>query len=307
MKFSVIICAHNPRPEFLQRTIDGLRGQTLPLGEWEFILVDNASDQPLADRFDLAWHPNGKVVVEPKLGLTAARICGFRQAQAPLVVMVDDDNVLSPDYLEQGFKLLEQFPQMGAISGRIEPEFEAEPAEEVRPFVRRLAICLIDKPEWGNIYEPALCPCGAGMILRQEVALEFIRQLENSQLRQSLDRKGKDLASSGDTDIAFCSCDLGYGIGRFPQLRAIHLMPAGRVQKDYLLRLVERGSETEEMLLLVRGIKQPSKGRELNHLLEELTSPFLLKGFTAKVRHASAKGKRRGLLRYRKLKSSGAA
>lgn len=304
MKVSLIICAHNPRPEFLIRTLEGLKRQTLPLDTWEFILVDNASKEPLAGRFDLSWHPNARIVLEEQLGLTPARLRGFREAKGEIFCMVDDDNVLAPDYLEQGLQVFQTFPQMGAIGGHIDGEFESEPEPDVLPFTGRLALCSLEQPRWGNVYEPWVSPCGAGMMVRRVVAQEFMKQLENSELRRGLGRKGASLASSEDIDLGFCACDLGYGMGRFPQLRMTHLIPSGRVQKDYMLRLMEKGSETEELLLMVRGLAQPSKGRELRYLLEEWTSGILLKGFTAQARRKIARGHRRGLRRFRTLTRS---
>ena len=48
-EISVIICSHNPRVDFLLRTLDSLRQQTLSLQNWELLLVDNASSQSLAE------------------------------------------------------------------------------------------------------------------------------------------------------------------------------------------------------------------------------------------------------------------
>ena len=55
----------------------------------------------LADRFNISWHPNGRHVREDELGLTPARLRGVAEAVAELLVFVDDDNILDPDYLEQ--------------------------------------------------------------------------------------------------------------------------------------------------------------------------------------------------------------
>jgi glycosyltransferase involved in cell wall biosynthesis len=94
---SVILCTHNPRDDYLGRVLIGLRSQTLSFQHWEFLLIDNASNEPLADRFDLDWHPNGRHIREDELGLTQARLRGSSEAVAELLLFVDDDNVLDPD------------------------------------------------------------------------------------------------------------------------------------------------------------------------------------------------------------------
>jgi glycosyltransferase involved in cell wall biosynthesis len=96
---SVIVCTHNPRQEYLTRVLAALRVQTLPTAGWELLVIDNASKEPVAGRFDLSWHPHGRHVREDELGLTPARLRWIAEARAELLVFVDDDNVLDPDYL----------------------------------------------------------------------------------------------------------------------------------------------------------------------------------------------------------------
>ena len=55
---SVIICTHNPRFEYFDRVLNALKGQTLPLEQWELVIIDNASVEPLCERVDLNWHPH---------------------------------------------------------------------------------------------------------------------------------------------------------------------------------------------------------------------------------------------------------
>jgi hypothetical protein len=43
LRISVVLCTHNPRRDYLDRVISALRLQTAPIGEWEFVIIDNAS------------------------------------------------------------------------------------------------------------------------------------------------------------------------------------------------------------------------------------------------------------------------
>ena len=52
---TVIICSHNPNIEFLNRAIDALKIQTLPKNDWELLLVDNASKNPLREIYNLVF------------------------------------------------------------------------------------------------------------------------------------------------------------------------------------------------------------------------------------------------------------
>ena len=124
---SVILCTHNPRDDYLDRVLIGLRSQTLSFQHWELLLIDNASNEPLADRFNIGWHPNGRHVREDELGLTPARLRGIAESAAELLVFVDDDNVLDPDYLEQGLRLAREYSFLGTWGGQCVPAFEVEP------------------------------------------------------------------------------------------------------------------------------------------------------------------------------------
>ena len=87
---SVILCTHNPRADYLSRVLASLRGRTLPAEQWELLLIDNASEQPLAEIRDISWHPRGRHISE--LGLTLARLRGIQESDGGLLVFVDDDN-----------------------------------------------------------------------------------------------------------------------------------------------------------------------------------------------------------------------
>src|SRR3954468_7009251 len=99
LRLSVVICTHNPRPDYLYRVIDSLKAQTLPRHRWELLVVDNASAKLPIEARDLAWHPSAGIAREEALGLTAARIRGIALTAGDLIVFVDDDNVLASDYL----------------------------------------------------------------------------------------------------------------------------------------------------------------------------------------------------------------
>jgi len=237
---SVIICSHNPRENYLRRVLDALKAQTLPAKEWELLLVDNASETPVAGRVDLSWHPNARHIREEKLGLTQARLRGIAEAKGGLLVFVDDDNVLRADYLQVCLKISADCPWLGAWNGSCIPEYEVEPPAELRPWLYGLLIEKLKVSVWAKLPAggPAL-PTGAGLAVRRTVAEHYQKQASSDPLRQALDRTGKMLGSGGDSDMALCGFDLGLGAGRFPELELTHLIPAQRLTMEYLEGLYE--------------------------------------------------------------------
>jgi glycosyltransferase involved in cell wall biosynthesis len=256
---SIIICTHNPRRDYLDKVLEALRCQTLSTGQWELLLIDNASNQPLSEEIDLSWHPQARHIREEQLGLTPARLRGIQEAVTETLVFVDDDNVLDSDYLEVVLQISKDWPAIGAWGGQIRPDFEEPPSEWTKPFWSMLAIREFDRDKWSNLLnQNETTPCGAGLCVRKVVARKYVDLVRDQPKRAGMDRKGKLLISCGDSDLAFTAHDIGLGTGQFTSLKLTHLIPASRLQEDYLLRLVEGMSYSWTILDSFRG-KLPPK------------------------------------------------
>lgn len=237
---SAIICTHNPRLDYLSKVLDALKAQTLPKTHWELLLIDNASNEPLARRWDLSWHPHSRHIREDELGLTPARLRGIAEAEGSLLVFVDDDNVLAPTYLETAAAVPTSNPHIIVFgAGTLEPEFEEKPAEIIRPWLGMLGIRVVSRPTWTNNVADYFCtPWGAGLCVPRRIAMLYCQIVHELRTSEVLDRHGENLFCGGDDLFSWLSVgsDAGYGI--FPELRITHLISAGRVQQDYIVRLV---------------------------------------------------------------------
>jgi glycosyltransferase involved in cell wall biosynthesis len=67
----------------------------------------------LRDAWDISWHPRGRHVREDEIDVTAARMRGIRESSGDLLVFVDDDNVLAPDFLKRALLVLRRHPFLG--------------------------------------------------------------------------------------------------------------------------------------------------------------------------------------------------
>jgi glycosyltransferase involved in cell wall biosynthesis len=267
LSLSVITCTHNPRRDYLEKVITALQGQTLSLDQWELLLIDNASGQPLATEIDLSWHPNARHIREEELGLTLARLRGMREAQTEILIFVDDDNVLNLDYLEVALRISKDFLFLGAWGGQIIGEFEVPPPNWAKPYLPFLAIREFEQDKWSNLlHQYETTPCGAGICIRKAVAEKYAELVLNDPKRNSLDRKGQQLMSSGDTDMAFTACDLDLGTGQFAALKLTHLIPANRLTEDYFTRLISGIAYSNIILDSFRG-KFPQQNKPLTKKL----------------------------------------
>lgn len=263
-RISVIIPTHNPDRGRLERTLLGLREQTLPVDQWETLLIDNASSPAV----DLATYrdsapANTRTVHEAELGLTAARRRGFTVATAEICVLVDDDNVLAVDYLEKALALFAAHSRIGALGGRSLPEFAVPPEDWVREFDGLIACRDLGpqprvstglRPDGATQNEyPAYAPIGAGMAVRRAAIAGWLAGAAVSPLS---DRRGGELTSSGDNDIVLTLMRDGWEVGYFPELSLLHLIPASRLAPDYLARL-NRGIQKSWMQVLARHDASP--------------------------------------------------
>lgn len=262
MEISVIVPAHNPHRERLRRTLAGLKAQGFDADRWECILVDNASNPRIeATQWTDVAPRRFFVVHEPILGLSAARKAGIRAATANRLVLVDDDNVLAPDYLEQVDLLFDEHETLGAVGGRSLPQFESQPAAWVQEFLPLLALRdlgeqtlfargLGSEANGRNRY-PSCAPIGAGMALRRQAVEAWLAGSGSL-----TDRRGADLTSAGDNEIVFSVLAEGWTVAYSPNLRLTHLIPVQRLQRSYLARL-NRGIQKSWVEVLQRHDASP--------------------------------------------------
>jgi glycosyltransferase involved in cell wall biosynthesis len=254
---TAIMPAHSPHPGRLSRTLDAISAQTLATGRWECIVVDNGSTPPI----DAAVLPGFvRLVREPKLGLTWARLKGVIESSTDLVVFVDDDNVLSPVYLNRALEIMNGHPDLGAIGGKSQPIWESgeAPPAWLEEFKGNLALRdLGDQPiiqEWKPGYGyPDAAPIGAGMVVRRHALDSWIASLSTGSV--VTDRRGNALTSGGDNDIVLNIVRAGYKVGYFPELTLGHIISRSRLTRDYTARLSRGISRSWVEVLAAHGIR----------------------------------------------------
>jgi glycosyltransferase involved in cell wall biosynthesis len=238
---TVVLPTHNPDATRLRRTLDALRSQTLDPSCWELLVVDNASLYAVV--LPEPFLQNARVLREPNLGLTSARRTGFAAARGEIVVLVDDDNVLAPDYLERTLAAFARLPRVGALGGKSIPEFEAPPATWHREFLPLLALRDLGNAERVSntaadqssprIAYPDFAPIGAGMALRRAALAAWLDRGASP----LSDRRGRELTSGGDNDLVLTLLRARWEVAYIPELSLTHLIPASRLDAIYLGRL----------------------------------------------------------------------
>lgn len=291
-KIAVIISTYNPNIVRLSQTLRGLKRQTLPYRDWELIIIDNNSNSSFIQYLEVDWHPNVKIVKEPRPGLTYGRLKGFTESTSEFIVMVDDDNILSENYLTETLKIFEQNSSLGSIGGKSMPLFEITPPIWIAQFYRCLAIRdLGDKvieEKWDRKF-PVAAPIGAGMAIRRIALRTYIEKIQSG-YNVITDRQGKNLGSGGDNDIILEILKSDWIVAYYPSLKLEHIIPAERLKVKYLARLNKDSTKSWIQLLNIHGISPWSKIPKLTLRLRKIKAWFIFQPLKNESNYIKYKG-----------------
>ena len=232
---SVVICCHNSA-ERLPSALRHLAASQDPGTPWEVIVVDNASTDATAAVAKNAWPTNLqiplRVLVEPKPGLSHARVCALSAANYDIVAFVDDDNWVQTDWLRIGFQCFQEDVRRGAVGGLIEPAIEQPP-----PWFARHAAAWVVGPQAdtsGDVTWSRGFLWGAGLWVRRQAWQE----LQQSGFQFLLSgRLGKRLSSGEDSELCRALRNAGWTLWYDERLRIKHAIPVIRITWAYLTRL----------------------------------------------------------------------
>lgn len=272
---SVVICCHNSA-RVLPPMLEHLANQIVaPSVRWEVVVVDNASTDDTADLarrsakrlrepFSQADDEKGsrslfaplRVVAEPKLGLAYARARGVEEARGGIICFVDDDNWLCPEWVQTVFDVMSAHPDVGALGGIVEPEFEtARP-----PWFAPVAYLYATGPEGepsGDVTGVHML-CGAGLSVRRS-ALADIRSKGFRPI--AVGRQGSGVGAGEDSEMTYSLRLAGWRMWIDPRLRIRHFLPVRRLNWDYARRLAYGSAfATPERDALVYACKPPRSG-----------------------------------------------
>lgn len=222
---SVVVCTYNGGGR-LAEVLSCIEQQDFT-GNLELILVDNNSSPETVQIIDDEINKmtvSARSVMEKNQGLQFARVKGFYEAKYDVVLMVDDDNFLSKNYVSEVFAAFQKDDKLGLVGGLGIARFEAE------------------KPWWFDDYQINFAVgqqshtlYGAGLGVRKSTYLSI---LENPKIKPTLsDRTGGSLMSGGDTEMNFWFMLSGWGVRAIDNVSFEHLMPESRMNLEYLHRL----------------------------------------------------------------------
>ncbi|MBS2031478.1 MAG: glycosyltransferase [Deltaproteobacteria bacterium] len=131
-RVSVVVATYN-RKALLLRLLRQLAAQRVAPDELELIVVDDGSAEPVAADVEALQLPcRVEVITQANAGAAAARHAGVACARGDVIVLVDDDMQVAPDFLAEHLAVHDVHPH-AVVLGRI----AADPALREMPLFER--------------------------------------------------------------------------------------------------------------------------------------------------------------------------
>ncbi|MBZ9729743.1 glycosyltransferase family 2 protein [Salegentibacter sp. JZCK2] len=234
---SIIICTYNGKPT-LTKTLEHLTHQKFQCAV-EIVLVDNASNDGTKTFADEWWNLHGteklgyRSYIQPIPGKSYAQELGYNKASYEYLLICDDDNWLSPHYVQTAFEIMNSYAEIGALGGWCEAKFEGKKPKWFDGYKKYFAVGKQSDIS-GDITKKKGCLYGAGMVIRKSHWV-YLKELGFKPLLTC--RKGDSLSSGGDTEYCYALRLLGYKIWYDDRLHFFHYMLARRVNLDYVSKV----------------------------------------------------------------------
>jgi glycosyltransferase involved in cell wall biosynthesis len=232
-RISVAICTRN-RARLLQGTLESLcRARPLRRLGWEVVVVLN----DCSDRSpDVVEGFTGRLpivgVVEAQAGLSRARNKAIDQATGDVIVWIDDDVRVEPDWLSSYEDAFLRWPDASLFGGPIVPEFEGTPPAWLEQALRLYGSAFAERrapaPDAPIRIEDDYPPYGANFAVRMPVQRRFRYDVRLGA------RPGRMVMLGEETQVIDAILAAG-GSGRWVHSAVVrHIMPAERQTTGYL-------------------------------------------------------------------------
>ena len=268
---TLAICTYN-NSYLLEKTLATIQSQSVDATiTWSTLVIDNNSTddtQKLVQSYiQRGLIPGLRYVLEKKQGLAYARRRAVAETKSELIAFIDDDCLLSPNWVEQAVSFCNNYQEAGAIGGKVELLWETTPDEFLSQCSAYLAAqdygdISIQLPSTGWTYL-----VGAGLLLRR-TAIQASGWIDSSAL---VDRCGNNLTSGGDIEIVLRIRKAGYQLWYNPHMKLQHCIPQRRMLLQYMCKLNRGIGQGDHILEMLANDYKPTLAWRITILLSSIT------------------------------------
>lgn len=280
-QITIAICTYN-RAGYLKDTLDNLAEQNAKPEIFEILVINNNSKdgtETVCEIFSKT-HPHlFRCVKETKQGLSYARNRAAREAQAPVLVYIDDDVKLPRHFVYTAMEYVENRPSTMCAGGRIHVIFDdMDPdwiPDELMPMFGRH-----DLGEYDKLYPPSNFPRGGNMMVRKSIFDAF------GYFDTFLGRRGDQLLGSEEKEFFEKLRKNGVELHYWAHLELTHRIGSKRLEKNYLQEQSTGIGRSERMRVQHSGLLTAKKfGSEL---IKFFGSLILATGYLARGKFKAA-------------------
>jgi glycosyltransferase involved in cell wall biosynthesis len=240
MNISIIICTHNRAP-LLKEALESITLMNVPSGcNVELIVVNNAcSDETPAviDEFTKKCrHFPVKNLEEPRLGKTYALNRAIRTTSSQIMSFVDDDHIVSEDYMVELIRAAEEHHDFNMFCGRVFPNWDgSEPQwvhDDSKYPIRPYPIPKFDLGEepLEILKDKTFLPGSGNLMVRREV---FERV---GLFSEELGPKGHNLKGGEDIEFVRRALQRGERVLYIPEMKQCHQVFSENLRMRYLVK-----------------------------------------------------------------------
>lgn len=246
IEIALVICTYN-RDRYLPAALESIKNQTFPSHQFETIIVNNNStdNTEVIVKDFIRNNPslNTRYVIEKDKGLSFARNRGLKEATAPVIAYVDDDAILSVNYLLEVNSFFNKHRTAVGAGGRVIPKYEDDKEPE---WMNKYLNGFIGRVEFGDeirkFEKKMKYPAGCNMIYKREVLLQV--QGFNNELT----------FRSDDKDIFLRVKKISDDIYYVPQAWVYHNIDSTRLRYDNFRKLfLKTGNEEKRRVKSEQG------------------------------------------------------
>jgi glycosyltransferase involved in cell wall biosynthesis len=259
IRITAAICTHN-RAALLSAAIESLLDQTLPPGDFEVLVIDNASTdatpQIIQRYLDAVGSVTLRSAVQPVLGLSHARNLAVEMAAGEIITFLDDDAVADPAWLEELLDAYTIHPEAWTVGGKVHPVWDGERpvwlTDDLLPQLSMLDLGDAVRPL--NMDEQLY---GVNFSCRRQAFDEI------GLFRSDLGRRGVTLLGSEESEFQRRILQQGQILIYTPHAIVKHRVMAERLQQRYFIRLAYGKGRTSARLMMADALQRSGIARRM--------------------------------------------
>lgn len=232
MKFSFLICTRNSA-RVLHEVINSIINQIDDEKDYEIIIADHKStDSTLAVAREIVSKANIDLIETPcsVSGKSPALVLGLNVATGDYVIVVDDDNILMPNYILEAKEIVKR-DQVGCVGamGIIDPALVLPPW-----FSTFSGVYAIGLPPLPNSTDTVW---GAAALISKKAWKKLKLSGFNFELNPARESHSSPILIGGeDGELSAAIKMIGFDVFYSEKLKFIHKFEQSRLTEDYLLK-----------------------------------------------------------------------